>query len=57
MKIQLLPIFIFLTSISIGQTSLTIQLLPGEKIWSGSVKQGDKMPFDVGYTFDFYANK
>ncbi len=56
MKIKLLPFFILLTNISFGQTSLTIQLLPGEKIWSGSVKQGDKMPFNAGYKFDFYAN-
>ena len=56
MKIKLLPFFILLTSISFGQTSQTIQLMPGEKIWSGSVKQGDKMPFEPGYKFDFYAN-
>ncbi len=56
MKIKLIPVFILLTSLSFGQTSLTIQLMPGERIWSGSVKQGDKMPFDAGYKFDFYAN-
>lgn len=56
MKIKLLSFFILLTSISFGQTSLTIRLIPGEKIWSGSVKQSDKMPLESGYKFDFYAN-
>jgi len=56
MKFKLLSLFILLTGFSFGQNSLTIQLMPGEGIWSGSVKQGHKMPFDVGYTFDYYAN-
>lgn len=56
MKIKLFAFFILLTGISLGQNSLTISLMPGEKIWSGSVKQGDKMPFESGYKFDFYAN-
>jgi alpha-glucosidase (family GH31 glycosyl hydrolase) len=35
---------------------LIIPLEKGEKIWSGSIKAGHKMPFDDGYKFDFYAN-
>ena len=35
---------------------IEIQLLPTEKVWSGSIKEGNKMPFNDGYKFDFYAN-
>jgi alpha-glucosidase (family GH31 glycosyl hydrolase) len=56
MKIKLLPFFILFAYISFGQNPLSLQLLPGEKIWSGSVKQGDRMPFENGYKFDFFAN-
>lgn len=56
MKIKFALIFLIITHFSFAQTSIEVELLPGEKIWSGSVKQGDKMPFDVGYKFNFYAN-
>ncbi|HKI88680.1 MAG TPA: glycoside hydrolase family 31 protein [Draconibacterium sp.] len=35
---------------------IKIELLPGEKIWSGTITDGDKMPLPNGYQFDFYAN-
>jgi len=56
MKIKILLSLLFVVQICIAQTSIDVELLPGEQVWSGSVKQGDKMPFDAGYTFDFYAN-
>lgn len=37
-------------------TSQAIPLQAGEKIWSGAIKEGHKMPFATGYKFDFYAN-
>lgn len=39
-----------------AQKNLEIALLPGEKVWSGAIKEGHKMPFSIGYKFDFYAN-
>ncbi|MEI6078544.1 MAG: glycoside hydrolase family 31 protein, partial [Verrucomicrobiota bacterium] len=35
---------------------LAIPLQPGEKIWSGIITDGHKMPYASGYQFDFYAN-
>lgn len=35
---------------------ILIPLLPGEKVWSGVIREGNKMPFNDGYRFDFYAN-
>ena len=35
---------------------VTIPLLPNEKIWSGIIKDGHKMPYTPGYKYDFYAN-
>ena len=67
--IQLLLIFTFAMFVnsSIGQTTvpenevkqtkdIIISLFPGEKVWSGFIDDGAKMPFDTGYTFNFYAN-
>ncbi|MEX0322767.1 MAG: glycoside hydrolase family 31 protein [Puniceicoccaceae bacterium] len=35
----------------------SVDLLPGEKLWSGAVKEGHLMPLgDWTYSFDFYAN-
>jgi alpha-glucosidase len=56
MRIKLFLILLFVAYMSSAQTTVVVELLPGEKIWSGSVKQGHKMPFDLGYKFDFYAN-
>lgn len=45
--------------ISYSQTSneiLTIDLSPGEKIWSGAIAEGHNMPFSGNYQFNFYAN-
>ena len=38
------------------QAEITIPLQPGEKIWSGAIKEGHQMPFTAGYRFNFYAN-
>lgn len=35
---------------------MEIQILNGEKIWSGVIKDGHKMPYSNGSRFDFYAN-
>lgn len=35
---------------------ISIKLLEHEKIWSGTIKDGDKMPLKAGYDFNFYAN-
>lgn len=34
----------------------TIQLQPNEKIWTGIIKFGDKMPLPDNFEFDFYGN-
>ncbi|HPT32946.1 MAG TPA: glycoside hydrolase family 31 protein, partial [Prolixibacteraceae bacterium] len=39
-----------------AHTEISIPLLPGEKIWSGIIKDGHQMPYSEGYSFDFYAN-
>ncbi len=36
--------------------TIKIKLEPGEKIWSGVITDGDKMPLKTGFSFDFYAN-
>ena len=44
---------------SFGQSNDPIQkisLLPGEKIWSGVIKDGQKMPYATGYKYNFWAN-
>jgi len=43
-------------SYSQGTGEIQIPLLPGEKIWSGAIKEGNNMPFKEGYRFDFFAN-
>ena len=35
---------------------ITIALSPGEKIWSGFVREGDKLPCTNGYRCDLYGN-
>jgi alpha-glucosidase (family GH31 glycosyl hydrolase) len=41
---------------SFSQASLSIDLLPGEKIWSGVIKDGQKMPHKPGYRYDLYGS-
>lgn len=55
---KLLSSSIFLLILFIGTTNAqqTIQLQPGEKIWSGVITHGDKMPLPNNYKFDFYGN-
>ncbi|NJK96084.1 MAG: hypothetical protein HC905_15295 [Bacteroidales bacterium] len=45
-----------LLSVTSHAQGTKIPLQPGEKIWSGAIKEGHKMPFAPGYKFDFYAN-
>jgi alpha-glucosidase len=35
---------------------ITISLEPGEKIWSGAIMEGQRMPLSENYQFDFYGN-
>ncbi len=36
--------------------NIEIKLLPGERIWSGTINDGEKMPLQKGYSFNFYGN-
>jgi len=40
----------------LAQETMDIEILPGEKIWSGAIKEGHIMPFTDGYGYDFFAN-
>jgi alpha-glucosidase (family GH31 glycosyl hydrolase) len=55
-KSLLLFIFGIVTSYLYAQDPVEVKLLEGEKIWSGVIKEGHKMPFEEGYVFNFYAN-
>ena len=37
-----------------SQNNIIIKLEPDEKIWSGTITEGEKMPFATNYHFDFY---
>jgi alpha-glucosidase len=37
-------------------SQMVIPLLPGEKIWSGVIKDGENLPYVAGSHYDFYAN-
>ncbi len=59
LKIVFTFIFIFLPIFAAGQMGsqdLKIPLQPGEKIWSGVISEGDKMPLVEGYKFDYYGD-
>lgn len=56
MKFKLLTLLLFFPAWAFSQSTLKIDLHPGEKIWSGAIKESDRMPFAEGYKFDFYAN-
>jgi alpha-glucosidase (family GH31 glycosyl hydrolase) len=56
MKLKLLLFTLLISQVLFSQENLKIDLLPGEKVWSGAIKEGHKMPFTNGYKFDFYAN-
>lgn len=56
MKLKILLFFTFFTLIAVGQVSLTIDLLQDERVWTGIIKDGEKMPYSSGYRYDFYAN-
>jgi len=56
--VSLISLFV-LNSVCISQDKkgeMEIQILNGEKIWSGVIKDGHKMPYSKGSRFDFYAN-
>lgn len=40
----------------VGAQIKTISILPGERIWSGIIKDGQKMPYVIGYKYDFWGN-
>ena len=56
MKLQLLLLLILCYTLAFGQPTQNIDLLSGEKVWSGIIKDGQKMPYALGYKYDFYAN-
>ncbi|HDR50133.1 MAG TPA: hypothetical protein ENN90_00730 [Mariniphaga anaerophila] len=56
MKINLTIALVFFLFLCNTQAQERIQLLPGEKIWSGTITDGHKMPFELGYEFNFYGN-
>ena len=35
---------------------IIIRLEPGEKVWSGVIKDGENLPYASGSHYDFYAN-
>jgi len=39
----------------VSQNTIEIELMPNEKIWSGAIRESDKMPFPEGYLHNFYA--
>lgn len=41
---------------NVSAQEIKIPLQPGEKIWSGNIHHGYKMPLAEGYTFDFYGD-
>jgi len=45
-----------LTSDHASSSHMVISLKPGEWIWSGVIKDGERMPYASGSKFDFYAN-
>jgi len=56
MKLQFLFLLLFYCTVAIGQPTQSVDLLPGEKVWSGIIKDGLKMPYAQGYKYDFWAN-
>ncbi len=59
MKSKIYFIIIFVLAgyfVKSQNNTATISLQPDEKIWSGTILHGDKMPLPDGYQFDFYAN-
>lgn len=56
MKPKLTLILLIFSVLAFSQSNLKIELLSGEKIWSGIIKDGQKMPYNAGYKYDFWAN-
>ena len=56
MKLNILIVLLILSAFVHGQSVIKIDLLPGEKVWSGIIKDGHKLPYASGYKYDFYAN-
>lgn len=56
MKTSNLIIFLLFIPNLLFSQELEIKLLPGELVWSGVIKDGHKMPYPAGYTYNFYAN-
>ena len=56
MKLKLTLILSLFSCLAFCQKTQSIELLPGEKVWSGIIKDGQKMPYSNGYKYDFWAN-
>jgi alpha-glucosidase len=56
MKSTILTMLLLGSLPSLQAASHVIELLPGEQVYSGAIKEGHRMPFREGYGFDFYAN-
>jgi alpha-glucosidase (family GH31 glycosyl hydrolase) len=56
LKLSFVLLLAFTSSKTFSQSVTSIDLLPGEKVWSGIVKEGREMPHKPGYRYDLYAN-
>jgi alpha-glucosidase len=56
MKFYFVLFALCFATFSMQAKKIEIELLEGEKIWSGAIKEGHKMPLSGSYQFDFYAN-
>lgn len=53
MSKHILFLFLFLSTLHVhAQKTLTVQAEPNEYWWGAAVNEGDKMPFDPGYSLD-----
>ncbi len=51
-----MAVFLLLLLTSFSPETKVVRLNEGEKLWSGAIKEGHKMPFEENYKYDFYAN-
>jgi alpha-glucosidase (family GH31 glycosyl hydrolase) len=54
-KLSFVLLLAFISSKAFSQAVTSIDLLPGEKVWSGVIQQGQQMPHQPGYRYDLYA--
>ncbi len=55
-RLVLFAFIVFMVFINIHAQEITLQLSDNEGIWAGVIEDGDLMPFENGYTMNFYAN-